>query len=66
MLGPELRLGSTEYARCRALIREMQAGGSLGGAGPPPGDAAAAELERVLYAQQLVRLMCSCPQMQYD
>jgi len=24
VLGPELRLGSREYARCRALIREMQ------------------------------------------
>ncbi|KAK9838575.1 hypothetical protein WJX81_008486 [Elliptochloris bilobata] len=47
VLGPELRLGSREYARCRALIREMAAGGL------PGGDDAAAGLERVLYAQQL-------------
>ena len=47
VLGPELRLGSREYERCRALIREMAAAGAAGG------DAAAAGLERVLYAQQL-------------
>ena len=47
VLGPELRLGSREYERCRALIREMAATGAAGG------DDAAAGLERVLYAQQL-------------
>ena len=47
VLGPELRLGSRAYERCRALIREMAASGGAGG------DEAAAGLERVLYAQQL-------------